>query len=1056
MIYQPRYRQFVVAMLAFLTGLVCATECSSAQRLRLTVVDQQNNSPLPARVYLEDQAGRSYFLTVPGNENGAVPYDKQNWINADSIERHSTIVEYPAEVMLEAGTYRLTVERGKTYLPVTQNITITDTDIDMVVPLVNWFDAPAHGLYSGDTHLHRSMQELRNIVLAEDLNVTFPFSFWVTRSDVTPADGDRTVDQSIAPQAIAVDSQHIIWPRNTEYEIFTTSEKTHTLGALFALGHKQILGNRVPPWRPMIESLSAAEPQVMYDMDKLDWPFAMVLPTIVPGALYELANNHHWRTDFAFRKWNSPAPSYMVPPIGAAEGGLRPWIDYTLGMYYSLLNTGLHIAPTAGTANGVHPVPAGFSRVYVHLPNGFSYESWCEGLRNGQSFITTGPMIMATADGHDPGHVFVQETDHTHDSKESSTQAIELKVELRSETPITFGELIINGIPEQVLRPNNQKMESGVYRSEFVVSVQPRRSGWFAVRFFEDREPGQTRFVHTAPWYVEVDALPVQIRQEEKNYLMERMETEIQRSRGIVPAEGMDEYLAALRFYEALPVFDDRSAVARNSRPLDALAPADGLSQQEWLRNMIVDHQMNAEEIRRATGASREEALKWIHSFAGEVPNKSSVLKVLPYPGGRHPRRGFLEGAIDPQRESKVSVFAPWENGGYVVVDVPEAIFSNLGLTYLAHTHIPTIWDEQSKELSKLEWRKTSSGLLVERTLPNGIVFRSNVTPHTDSVAMEMELTNGTDAPLSGLRAQVCVMLAGATGFSDQIARTHWIDNSFVAVAGDDPRRWIITSWQPIQRAWTNPPVPCIHSDPIFPDCAPAQTVRVQGKLWFYEGDNVQQRIAELKKEITAPPRASGASADEPANDTEAQPDSLSHSNETVAEMRARLVKMVTRLDSKQSSDSVIDVVGEAIRKAETRQEIRQALRPLLLASVQINPESRVKISADLGKIEVRKGVPQRFFLHIENLAGTNAPLKIRYEDITLTTPQAVDWMEMRLIDDAWVSPILSGAEEEYKVLEIVPKHGDLREIRIFAEAGQGTQDLGFRAMADILINSQP
>ena len=68
---------------------------------------------------------------------------------------------------------------------------------------------------------------------------------------------------------------------------------------------------------------------------------------------------------------------------------------------------------------------------------------------------------------------------------------------------------------------------------------------------------------------------------------------------------------------------------------------------------------------------------------------------MLPYPGGRHPRIGFLEGAIDPQRETKLSVFTPWHDSSYVVADVPEAIWSNLGLTYLAHTHIPTIWTAQ-------------------------------------------------------------------------------------------------------------------------------------------------------------------------------------------------------------------------------------------------------------------------------------------------------------------------------------------------------------------------
>ena len=75
-------------------------------------------------------------------------------------------------------------------------------------------------------------------------------------------------------------------------------------------------------------------------------------------------------------------------------------------------------------------------------------------------------------------------------------------------------------------------------------------------------------------------------------------------------------------------------------------------------------------------------------------------LLVLPYPGGRHPRIGFRDGAIRPQRETKVSVFAPWADGGYAVADVPEAVWFEPApkkpeLLYLAHTHVPTIWDRQ-------------------------------------------------------------------------------------------------------------------------------------------------------------------------------------------------------------------------------------------------------------------------------------------------------------------------------------------------------------------------
>lgn len=111
------------------------------------------------------------------------------------------------------------------------------------------------------------------------------------------------------------------------------------------------------------------------------------------------------------------------------------------------------------------------------------------------------------------------------------------------------------------------------------------------------------------------------------------------------------------------------------------------------------------------------------------------ALLILPWPSGRHPRIGFLEGAILPQRETKVSIFTPWGDHDYVVVDVPEAVWSNLGLTYLAHTHIPTVFDKQGKTLKKLEWNRQADGTLdIERVLPNGIRFGAVVRPKIDHV----------------------------------------------------------------------------------------------------------------------------------------------------------------------------------------------------------------------------------------------------------------------------------------------------------------------------------
>ncbi len=121
---------------------------------------------------------------------------------------------------------------------------------------------------------------------------------------------------------------------------------------------------------------------------------------------------------------------------------------------------------------------------------------------------------------------------------------------------------------------------------------------------------------------------------------------------------------------------------------------------------MVWDHDFSVPEITAATGLTADEVQAALTRFDISTANRparsaGAPLRVLPYPGGRHPRIGFLEGAIDPQRETKISVFTPWDEQSYVVVDVPEAIWSNLGLIYLAHTHVATIWDQQGVTLPR-------------------------------------------------------------------------------------------------------------------------------------------------------------------------------------------------------------------------------------------------------------------------------------------------------------------------------------------------------------------
>jgi len=268
-----------------------------------------------------------------------------------------------------------------------------------------------------------------------------------------------------------------------------------------------------------------------------------------------------------------------------------------------------------------------------------------------------------------------------------------------------------------------------------------------------------------------------------------------------------------------------------------------------WLRNMLDYHHYTLAEASLVCGLTEKEISHRVAHPGKKQKNhlptsKNHFPALLPYPGGRHPRIGFLEGALDPKRGTKASVFLPWDPTSYLVVDLPEAIFSNLGLIFLAHTHVPTVWNDQNEVLTNVDWSLKDEGSMAFRfTLPNGIVFGASIRLVDEQVEMELWLRNVTDQDLTELTAQICVLLKGAAEFNGQTNENKVFGKSVAAVRSLTGQRWVLTTWQRAEHVWGNPECPCMHSDPTLPPCPSGQTVRVLGRLWFHEGPNIDREL---------------------------------------------------------------------------------------------------------------------------------------------------------------------------------------------------------------------
>ena len=505
------------------------------------VVDADTREPIAARVYVKSLKDGTWHFVKPANADGKVViYDKQR--SPKSVERHTSVSAHAFIAELPAGEYEITIEQGKEYVPLSRKITVKDSDQSHAFLLTRWSQVAKEGWYSGDTHVHRTMEELPVAMLAEDINVALPLNYWVTKSHTPPSAGDKNTAGDFAAELVKVDDTHVIYPVNTEYEIFSVNGQRHTLGAVFVLNHKQRLDIGVPPVAPVTKA--AREQGALLDLDKHSWPWSLMLVPNMNVDLFELSNNHIWRTEFFFNKWTKEVNPEDWDIESDADGWTeRGWMDFGFKCYYALLNCGFDIRPSAGTASGVHPVPLGFGRVYVHVDGPFAYEKWIEGLSAGRSFVTTGPMLDVRFNGAHAGKRFEAEAGKPFPVKITGTCS--------DHKPLDRLEIVVNGEIAMTLEPRPENLSSGAFRYNLEYEHSADKSCWILVRAFA-KTGERIRFAHSAPVHVKVPGKPLRPKRKEVRYFVRRMQEEIARNQSVLDAASLAEYDKALEVYQKL------------------------------------------------------------------------------------------------------------------------------------------------------------------------------------------------------------------------------------------------------------------------------------------------------------------------------------------------------------------------------------------------------------------------------------------------------------------------------------------------------------------------
>jgi hypothetical protein len=126
---------------------------------------------------------------------------------------------------------------------------------------------------------------------------------------------------------------------------------------------------------------------------------------------------------------------------------------------------------------------------------------------------------------------------------------------------------------------------------------------------------------------------------------------------------------------------------------------------------------------------------------------------------------------------------------------------------------------------------------------------------------------------------------------------------------------------------------------------------------------------------------------------------------------------------------------------------LQDLLDPLCLAGVHINPESRVKAARGPLDSALTEGRPRIVLVKVYNEGGITPPLAVAGDELIAGKKTDGRWLEAAI----GKAP-LSGIKLEYIALRLTARESGKREATLKFDAGQGTQDLGFRAEVPILF----
>jgi hypothetical protein len=426
--------------------------------VHVSVVDDATGRPVPCRVHFRSAGGIPY---QPHGHHNHVTQNLDSWhydVGGDVRlgQRSYAYIDGTCQGWLPRGEVIVDVARGFEYAPLRQAVRIEPGQRDLTLRIRRVADLAAEGWWSGDSHVHfLSTPGAQLEQRGEDLRVV---NVLQTQWGVLFT---NTEEFSGRP-SVADGGGYVTY--------IGQENRQHMLGHTVLWG----LTEPVMPW--CSDGPDEAELGGALDATLSDWADR----THAQGGTVVAAH---------FPNPNGE-PAVLVATGRADAVEMLTGNDDAMLEYYRYLNSGYRLPLVGGTDKMSSAVPVGLYRTYARLDEEFSYEAWCRAVRSGRTFLSGGPLVTLSVDGHEPGGTVGL----------SGPGTVSLHATVRSIFPLRSLEVVRNG--EVVAKAD----VNGGRRAEISEDLRIDGNSWIACRAFgvdyHLDEWGRQVFAHSSPVYV--------------------------------------------------------------------------------------------------------------------------------------------------------------------------------------------------------------------------------------------------------------------------------------------------------------------------------------------------------------------------------------------------------------------------------------------------------------------------------------------------------------------------------------------------------------------------